>query len=248
MSHQKQNQMTKILSCSYNLFQVNTYTLFKEGGSKCVVIDPGFSTAEEKQHFYSILQREGLNVEAVLLTHTHFDHIFGVKDLQEDFGASVLMHAAEEQQLAYCEQMGSRYGLDAPDTKWTFSTIEDGQEIEIAGLKIKVITTPGHSPGSVSFYLADDDILISGDTLFAGSIGRSDLPGGEYDDEIRSIMEKLILLPPQTEVFPGHGPSTTIDNERTGNPFLEPFNEKEELEPLNREELEPIVISSNTAS
>lgn len=240
--------MTKILSCSYNLFQVNTYILFKEGSRSCVAVDPGFSTAEEEQHFYSILQRHDLQVEAVLLTHAHFDHVFGVSALQSRFDANVWMHPAEEHQLPYCEKMSRLYGLSAPDTSWTFSAAEDGQEIEAAGLRFKVITTPGHSPGSVSFYLPEDDILLSGDTLFAGSIGRSDLPGGEYDDEIRSIMEKLILLPPQTEVFPGHGPSTTIDNERTGNPFLEPFNEKEELEPLNREELEPIIISSDTVS
>lgn len=240
--------MTKIFSCTYNLFQVNSYVLFKEGSQICIVVDPGFCNESEKQHFYSILQSHKLSVAAVLLTHAHFDHVFGVKSLQQDFEAKVYMHQQEQQMIPYCEKMSRLYGLQAPDCTWSSHPIEDGQILDEAGLNIQVITSPGHSPGSVSFYLESEGILLSGDTLFAGSIGRSDLPYGEYDDEIRSIMEKLILLPPATQVYPGHGPSTTIDNERTGNPFLEPFNEKEELEPLNKEELEPIVISSKTAS
>lgn len=240
--------MTKILSCTYNLFQVNSYVLFEEDSPACVVVDPGFSNEKEKQHFYSILSEYKLKVEAVLLTHSHFDHVFGVTALQQDFKANVYMHPLEQQMLPYCERMSGLYELPAPDCNWKSCPIEDGQTLELAGISIQVISSPGHSPGSVSFYLEQEGILLSGDTLFAGSIGRSDLPYGEYDDEIRSIMEKLILLPPATRVYPGHGPSTTIDRERTGNPFLEPFNEKEELEPLSNEELEPIVISSNTPS
>lgn len=248
MSQLNQKQMTKILSCTYNLFQVNSYILFEGDGTQCIVVDPGFSDEGEKKHFYSLLQSHNLSVAAVLLTHAHFDHVFGVTALQQDFGARVYMHQQEQQMLIYCEKMSRLYGLQAPDCTWSSSPVDDGQTLNEAGLSIRVITSPGHSPGSVSYYLEQEGILLSGDTLFAGSIGRSDLPLGEYDDEIRSIMEKLILLPPATQVYPGHGPSTTIDNERTSNPFLEPFNEKEELEPLSNEELEPIVISSKTSS
>ena len=182
-----------------NAFQENCYVV--SDGSRCVIIDPGFDPGQagdgsELDGLYSYLEAEGLTPEAILLTHSHWDHTLGVPALVERFGIPV--------KPAQAETGAALYGF-------------------------KVIDTPGHTPDSVCYYNEAEHILFTGDTLFAGSIGRTDLPGGDYDSEIRSIMEKLIFLPGETEIYPGHGPSSTIARERTDNPFLEPFNEREEL-------------------
>ena len=169
-----------------NAFQENCYVV--SDGSRCVIIDPGFAGGE-LDGLYSYLEAEGLRPEAILLTHSHWDHTLGVSALVERFGIPI-----------------------NPVVPW-----------------FKVIETPGHTPDSVCYYSEADHVLFTGDTLFAGSIGRTDLPGGDYDAEIRSIMEKLIFLPGETDIYPGHGPASTIARERTENPFLEPFNEREEL-------------------
>ena len=132
--------------------------------------------------------------------------------------------------------------MEAPEIGFKTTDIHDSDTLSAAGISFNVIATPGHSPGGVCYYIQDEGVLFSGDTLFAGAIGRTDLGYGEYDDEIRSIMEKIILLDPSVKVYPGHGPATTIGDERTGNPFLEPFNEPvEEFNP----DAEPVVIHGN---
>ena len=207
-----------------NALQENAYVASE--GNSCVIIDPGFAgaapdsfpcepffgehrkesgAADELDLLYSYLEAEGLSPEAILLTHSHPDHTLGVAALVERFGIPVYAAAAPAE---------------------PYSRLEDGATI----YGFKVIATPGHTPDSVCFYNEAEHILFSGDTLFAGTIGRTDLPGGDYDSEIRSIMEKLIFLPGETEIYPGHGPASTIGRERIQNPFLEPFNEREELE------------------
>ena len=163
------------------------------------------AAAGELDLLYSYLEAEGLSPEAILLTHSHPDHTLGVAALVERFGIPVYAAAAPAE---------------------PYSRLEDGATI----YGFKVIATPGHTPDSVCFYNETEHVLFTGDTLFAGTIGRTDLPGGDYDSEIRSIMEKLIFLPGETEIYPGHGPASTIGRERIQNPFLEPFNEREELE------------------
>ena len=182
-----------------NAFQENAYVVSR--GASCIIIDPGFAgdgngAAGELDGLYEYLEAEGIRPEAILLTHTHWDHTLGVAPLVEKFGIPVI------------------------------SNPPDGS----TALGFKVISTPGHTPDSVCYYDAAEHVLFTGDTLFAGTIGRTDLPGGNYDDEIRSIMEKLIFLPGETDIYPGHGPASTIARERTENPFLEPFNEPEETE------------------
>ncbi|MBR5924442.1 MAG: MBL fold metallo-hydrolase [Bacteroidales bacterium] len=172
-----------------NAFQENAYVVSE--GADCIIIDPGF-TSSELPALYDYLAAEGLTPTAILLTHSHPDHVCGLQALVERFGIAVQAGAA-------------LYGFT-------------------------VIKTPGHTPDSVCYYNEAEHILFTGDTLFAGTIGRTDLPGGNYDDEIRSIMEKLIFLPGETVIYPGHGPASTIARERIQNPFLEPFNEREELD------------------
>ena len=189
-----------------NAFQENCYVV--SDGSHCIIIDPGFDP--ELDGLYSYLEAEGLTPEAILLTHSHWDHTLGVPALVERFGIPVF---------------SATTSLQTPGRP--ISCLEG--ENEVWGFK--VIATPGHTPDSVCYYNEAEHILFTGDTLFAGSIGRTDLPGGDYDSEIHSIMEKLIFLPGETEIYPGHGPSSTIARERAENPFLEPFNEREEIFP-----------------
>ncbi len=232
--------MLNILQFSFNLFQERAAIAWREEG-RCVAVDPGFYKPEEEKEFLAALQEHDLKPEAVLLTHAHPDHIYGVKRLQELYGIPVYMHPAEKAVLEYDGEMAARFRLKAPDCSFKCTGISDGEAVEAAGIRFEVIATPGHTPGGVCFLDREDGVLFSGDTLFAGAIGRTDFKYGEYDDEIRSIMEKLILLDPGTQVCPGHGPNTTIGHERTHNPFLEPFNEPEETE----SEVNPVVISGN---
>ena len=177
-------------------------------GDHCVIIDPGFAGGE-LDGLYKYLEAEGLRPEAILLTHSHWDHTLGVSALVERFGIPV------------------KAKTGAFPAEPCFG--EDGNDAGGAIYGFKVIETPGHTPDSVCYYSEADHVLFTGDTLFAGSIGRTDLPGGDYDAEIRSIMEKLIFLPGETDIYPGHGPASTIARERMENPFLEPFNEREEI-------------------
>lgn len=230
--------MLNIRSLTFNPFRERCYVAWREVG-RCVLVDPGCCDAAECAALENLLAQERLTPEAILLTHGHFDHVSGVRGLQEHYGIPVRMHPADEAVLAGGAEMAARFGLAAPQTDFRRIPVADGEMLEIAGMRFEVIATPGHSPGSVCYLERGAGILFSGDTLFAGAIGRTDLPGGEYDDEIRSIMEKLILLDPEVRILPGHGPSSTIGHERTHNPFLEPFNEPES--PAG-ENVEPVAI------
>ncbi len=224
----------------FNLFEERTYVAWRDE-RRCVIVDPGCREGAELEALEALIAQEGLTPAAILLTHSHIDHIFGVKLLQDRFGIPAYMHPAEVASLEYNKVMADRFRMKLPgEFDWT--PVQDGQLLEIADMRFEVIATPGHSPGCVCYLERDEGILFSGDTLFAGSIGRTDFPYSDYDDEIRAILERLLPLDPATTLLPGHGPASTIGRERTGNPFLEPFNEPEE-DPA--EEPEPVVIKGN---
>ena len=234
----KRKEMLNIRSVTFNLLEERCYVVWREAG-RCVVIDPGCYRPSEQDTLDELFAQEGLLPEAILLTHAHFDHISGVKALQERHGGiPVYLHPADEPVLRDSVRMATNFRLRAPQNDFPWTPLPEGP-FHIAGMDFEVIHTPGHTPGGVCFYDREAGVLFTGDTLFAGSIGRTDFLGGDYDDLIRSIMERVILLDPATRIFPGHGPSSTIGAERTGNPFLEPFNEPEEPE---NPDLEPVVI------
>lgn len=202
--------------------------LFGNDGGGCVIVDPGFLSEEERDGLYSEISRRGCTPAAVLLTHAHFDHIYGVGECVRKYGIPVYMG---EHELAVKESSGElarRAGMPEPDTDWVPEYVRDGDRVVAGGMGFEVIWTPGHSEGSVCWYAREDKLLFSGDTLFAGAIGRSDLPYGDYDKLIVSIMDKLMGLDGDVTVCPGHGGGTTIAYERTHNPFLQPFNWKDE--------------------
>ena len=221
----------------FNLFEERTYVAWRDAG-RCVIVDPGCREGAELDALEGLLAQEALKPEAILLTHGHLDHILGVKALQDRYGIPVYMHPADTAALDYNQVMAQRFRMKLPGV-FTWTPLADRQKLELADMRFEVIATPGHTPGCVCFLEREEGILFTGDTLFAGSIGRTDFPYSEYDDEIRSIMDRLLPLDPGIAVLPGHGPSSTIGRERTGNPFLEPFNEPEEEQ---EEELDPVVI------
>ena len=194
-------------------------------GPGAVIVDPGFCRPEERDALYACVEREKLQPEAILLTHTHFDHVLGAAECAARFGIPAYLHPDDRARLQEYAAMAAPFQIPAAETDFPVRDVADGETLALAGMAFEVIHTPGHTPGGVCYYCRAAGDLFSGDTLFAGSIGRSDLPGGDYDREIVSIMEKLMPLPGETRVHPGHGGDTTIGAERAGNPVLQPFNE-----------------------
>jgi len=213
------------------LFHVNSFfertaIVWNENGNGFIV-DPGFIDGERKARVLNCIKENGIHPLAVLLTHAHFDHIYGVKECIDLYGTPVYMHPDDKPVLEEAEIFAKSFDMPIPDTSWKTIDIYNGQILDFDGIKVKVITTPGHSPGSVSYFCEEEKQLFSGDTLFEGTIGNTSMRYGEYDKEILSIMEKLMLLDSDVQVHPGHGGSTTIGEERMNNPFLQPFNEKD---------------------
>ena len=207
--------MLNIRAFVFGRLRENTYVLSSLPG-RAVVIDPGCETSEELDFLLKWLEEHELKPEAVVLTHAHHDQRAGAGALQRMFGIPVYMGEAEKQVF--------------DDLDFETSPLEDGQSLTLAGITFEVIATPGHTPGGVCLYDRADGALLSGDTLFRGTIGRTDLPGGDYDKLIVSVMDKIMGLDGDVEIFPGHGPASSIAEERTENPFLQPFNEPWENE------------------
>ena len=207
--------MLNIRAFVFGRLRENTYVLSSLPG-RAVVIAPGCETSEELDFLLKWLEEHELKPEAVVLTHAHHDHRAGAGALQRMFGIPVYMGEAEKQVF--------------DDLDFETSPLEDGQSLTLAGITFEVIATPGHTPGGVCLYDRADGALLSGDTLFRGTIGRTDLPGGDYDKLIVSVMDKIMGLDGDVEIFPGHGPASSIAEERTENPFLQPFNEPWENE------------------
>ena len=196
-----------------------------DGSLPCAVVDPGLFRPDEEDRLFGFLLGHDLKPEAILLTHGHFDHTWSVAALAKRWGCPVYMSAADEVTARSGSALLERLRLGKEVEPFDYEAIVDGQILQVGGASWQVIATPGHSPGSVAYYCAESSVVLTGDTLFAGSIGRSDLEGGDYDTLMKSLLEKLLVLPGDTDVIPGHGRPSTIAREAATNPFLLPFNE-----------------------
>ena len=205
----------------FSLFGINTYLIFDEESKECIIIDPGMSLRREETAIENFIAEKGLKLTQIVNTHLHIDHAAGIPFLHEKYGAPVLSHADDEFLGIRIDQQARMFGLDLDLGSISIDRyLNDGDEIKIGNNVLKVISVPGHSKGSIALYCEKDRFLISGDALFQGSIGRTDLPGGDYKELIDSIKSKLLTLPDNTVVYPGHGEPTTIGEEKRYNPFL----------------------------
>ena len=197
-------------------FQENCYVVGDEGSGTGALVDPG----DEAARIALAVEGTGLEIASIVVTHAHIDHVGAVATLADEYACPVLMHAEAEAMLAglptQAMMMGIRFGrVPAVDRR-----IEDGEVLEIGALRLRSLYTPGHAPGHLAFHIEGEGVVLCGDALFAGSVGRVDLPGGSMEVLMRSIEERLLTLPDDTAVYPGHGPATTIGEERAHNPFL----------------------------
>ncbi|MEA3449311.1 MAG: MBL fold metallo-hydrolase [Bacteroidota bacterium] len=203
----------------FNSFQVNTYLLYDDNKAG-IVIDPAMMFPEEHHEFKTYLETHGIKLKKALFTHGHIDHIAGAAWVKKEFGLSPTAHAADNALINAAEMHAEAFGIkiDPPaDVKYK---LEHGDVIQSGDITLHCRLVPGHSPGSIAFIEKETKSIFTGDALFAGSIGRTDLPGGDYDTLIHSIQEQLMSLPSDYTIHPGHGPKSTIQNEKTGNPYL----------------------------
>lgn len=209
----------------FNPFQVNCSLVWDDSG-QCAIIDPGYIDAE-KDRLVAFISSKNLKPVCILLTHGHFDHIYGLADFAGTYGVPVYMDSAETYSFEHTNPyVCGNHGLPLPELtdSINFVPAAEGDIIEVGSLRFEVIRTPGHSVGGLCFLERNEKVLFSGDTLFAGAIGRTDHPGGDYDLMMKNIWEKLMVLDGDIAVIPGHGPHSDIATERMTNPFLMPFN------------------------
>lgn len=229
--------MIHIEHFTFNAFQTRCSVVWDDD-KFCAFVDPGCATEEEISTLAGFVSEHDLKPVCIMLTHAHFDHIYGMSALAKEYGIPVYAHRDELATLESTNPYVCKcYGLPLPETfpivkviseasiPSRFEQVCEGDVIEVGSLRFNVLETPGHTRGGLCFHEASADVLFSGDTLFAGAIGRTDHPGGDYDQLMKSIFEKLMILEGQVKVIPGHGPCTDIATERTTNPFLMPFNE-----------------------
>jgi hydroxyacylglutathione hydrolase len=196
--------------------QCNCSVIGDEKTREAIVVDPG----DDIEHVLAVIQRHGLAVKQIVITHGHIDHIGGAMKLKAATGAPIQMNEGDLMQIGMLEIQAAWIGVAPPPPTKVDALLADAATITAGALRAEVIHTPGHTEGSSCLYFPVEKKLIAGDTLFAGSIGRTDLPGGSFEKIIESLHGRLLALPDDTIVIPGHGPATTIGEERESNPFL----------------------------
>ncbi len=197
-------------------FQENCYIVGDEATGVGALVDPG----DEAARIALAVEQTGLEVDRILITHTHIDHVGAVAALVDEYACPVLMHTEAEPMLQQLPAQAMMMGLRFGEVPAVDRYIEDEEALEVGALRLKALHTPGHAPGHLAFHVEGEGLVLSGDALFAGSVGRTDLFGGDMNLLLRSISERLMTLPDETRVCPGHGPQTTIGEERAHNPFL----------------------------
>ena len=195
-------------------FQENCYVIGDESSGAGAVVDPG----DEAVRIALLVEQTGLEVGQIVITHAHIDHVGAVAALVDEYSCPVLMHAEAEPMLEQLPTQAMMMGLRFGKVPKVDRYVEDHEVLAVGGLQLRTLYTPGHAPGHLAFHT--EGMVLSGDTLFAGSVGRVDLPGGSMEVLMRSIEQRLLTLPDETRVYPGHGPPTTIGEEKMNNPFL----------------------------
>jgi hydroxyacylglutathione hydrolase len=211
--------MLQIQTFTFNPLQENTYVLYDETRS-CVIIDPGCYEKQEKQALEEFIRSKELTVTHLLNTHGHVDHVLGNAFVKQTFGVPLYIHSKDEATLRAVETYAANWGFVRYEPAQPDHYLNEGDTVTFGNSMLEVLFVPGHAPGHIAFYSADQKICIGGDVLFRGSIGRTDLPGGDFDTLIASIQTQLFPLGDDVVVYPGHGGSTTIGHEKRYNPFL----------------------------
>lgn len=211
--------MLKIQSFTFSPIQENTYLLYNEF-NQCVIIDPGCYFDAEKDQMAGFIKQKGLTPKMLLNTHCHLDHVFGNKFVAETWALTLHLHEKEKTVLEFAPASGLMWNMPFDNYTGDFIYLKEGDHIKIGEDELTVIEAPGHSPGHVCFYCKAQNFIIGGDVLFQRSIGRTDLPGGNHQTLLNSIRQKLFVLPDATVVYSGHGPATTIGEEKVENPYL----------------------------
>lgn len=211
--------MLNVQSFTFNPFQENTY-LITNAQNQCWIVDPGMFDTEETNYLINFINSNSLQPQAIINTHAHIDHILGVQALINTYHIPFSIHKAETPVLNSALASAAMFGIPLQSAPTPNSYIDENTPLLLGSDTLEVRFTPGHSPGSITFYYPAGRWAIGGDVLFSGSIGRTDLPGGDFNTLINSIRTQLFTLPSDTTIFSGHGPSTTIDAEKKYNPFL----------------------------
>lgn len=212
--------MLQIESFEFNAFQENTYVLFDETKA-CVIIDPGCYTATEQTELTDYIRANELKVVMLLNTHCHIDHVLGNEYIKQTYKVGLYIHKLDLPVLKAVSAYAPNYGFHQYQEAIPDGFLDETQDVKFGKSTLKVLFVPGHAPGHVAFYCEESKLLIGGDVLFYNSIGRTDLPGGNFETLITSIRQKLYVLPDDIKVYPGHGPATTIGHEKRTNPFTQ---------------------------
>ncbi len=211
--------MIKVQKFVVNPFQENSFLLYDETG-ECIFVDMGSYTVEEKKEVLYFIENNKLKPVRIVNTHCHVDHLLGNSFFKNKYKVPVAAHAGDESLIANAVEHGLMFGFEVEEPPGIDEYLEEGKPLVFGNSALEILHVPGHSPGSIALYSAEDKFVIAGDALFNGSIGRTDLPGGNYDTLISSIREKLMTLPEDVKVYCGHGPETTIGEENRTNPFI----------------------------
>jgi len=211
--------MLKVKKFIFNPFQLNAYVVYNEKGD-CLLFDPAVSTPGEMQQLEDFISENNLTPKLLVNTHSHIDHIIGNRKVADRYGLQLAAHSAGQPFLGRAYDTAARFGLVLDGVKEIDMPLDEGDTLTLGDDVLQVFYTPGHADGSLCFYAEPEGFVITGDVLFYQSIGRTDLPTGDYDVLQKSIWQKLFVLPDETKVYPGHGPDTKIGQEKVNNPFV----------------------------
>jgi glyoxylase-like metal-dependent hydrolase (beta-lactamase superfamily II) len=211
--------MINVKIFNFNPLQENTYILFNEA-NECLIIDPGCYFDQEREELQNFIDKNMLKPVLLVNTHCHLDHVFGNRFIHQTYGLELHIHEGEKRVLELAPASGLMWNMPFDNYDGPLHFVSPGSELLLGEEKLKILYTPGHSPASISLYSAANGFLIAGDVLFRESVGRTDLPGGNPDVLVNSILGQFYVLPDETVVYSGHGPATTIGHEKKFNPFV----------------------------